>query len=62
MLQVRSDYSQSKFEMLKFCYVGDYIRVANSDLGGNSLKIKKGIVFFIKPPLKSSPNDKTYFH
>ena len=39
MLQVRSDYSHPKFEMLKYFYVGDYIRVANSDLRENSLQI-----------------------
>ena len=27
-------------------------------LWGNNLRIKLGLVVFIKPPLKSSPNDK----
>ena len=40
--------------MLKFCYATNYSRNVNS---GPNLEIKLGLVFFIKPPLKSSLNN-----
>ena len=32
--------------MLEFCYVGDYNRNVNSDMGGNNLEFKLGLLFY----------------
>lgn len=57
-LQALGDYSQSKYETLKFYYVGDYDRNFNSGPEGQRFRNQIWVgFFFIKPQLKSFPNE-----